>query len=201
MSRLISNGTDDVAPGASPSELGVTFGTHPASSPSATWRCNHSLSARSYLPVQSRGPAPSAQSLRREVTHSLRFRGAVVLTGEMATHTCTHTQAHTHKHAHPCLHAHTHPHVHTYAHTPHTDTHVHREGCEWPLPQVRLDREQPSHRLMGCVSSLAITLQRFEDPRVWSGIFEQPPLLVGVRVGARCGDWGHLEAAWAAGAL
>lgn len=64
---------DDVAPG-------VALGTRPASSPSATWRCSHSPSARSYLPVQSHRPAPSTRHLRREVTHSLGS-WAVVLTG------------------------------------------------------------------------------------------------------------------------
>lgn len=115
----------------------VTLGTRPASSPSATWRCNHSLRLpRSYLPARSHWPGPA-------FTPCCGGRGGShrgVECGQMATHTGAHTHAHpphgrgrtapcTHMtiYMHTCtrtrVYTPTHP-TGAWAHGPHAHTHV-----------------------------------------------------------------------------
>lgn len=174
MSGLISNGPRRRRSRCFTVGTRVTLGTRPASSPSATCRCDHSLRLpRSYLPARSRWPGPAFTPCRGGRGDSHRR----VECGQMATHTGAHTHAHPpHRCGRmaPCTHMYTYMHMcthtHVYTHIPHgrghtapihiyTCTHMsvhtwtqhvctrecaHRHSRERRLPQVQLGRDRPA---------------------------------------------------------
>lgn len=218
-SCFISDGTDDVAPAASPSKPGVTLGTRPASSPQPPGDViSHCLLIVS--PVKAR-TWPRTPYLGREVTQpkphgplSLLVRGPHAHPHVHAcTHstlkplTCIHTCAHTHPHH---LQACTCTHVHTLIHSAYMHTCTGKAVTRAAPGESGQDRLAVG--LVGSMWSWAVSLQaagppEASEPRVWSGIFRQPLLRwgqseweargrVGWRLQGACEDGGGGSSRW-----
>lgn len=142
-SRLISDGTDSVAPGASPSKPGVTLGTRPASFPQPPGDVISHCLLHPICPSKPRTCAwRSLPGGRGDSALISWARCPHWLEGHTRTHMHTpYTLTHiTYVHTRVCTH-HTHtPHLHSHAHiTPPTNTHActHTQGglegeaCPW----------------------------------------------------------------------